>query len=112
MKGWVILDRDGVINRDSPDYIRSLAEWQPLPGSIEAIARRFAVDLRGQPAIGDSLRDLLAAHRAGCRPLLVRTGNGRRTEAQLARASHPELAAVPVYADLAEAAADLIGGRP
>ncbi len=35
----VILDRDGVINEDSPDYIKSAAEWHPLPGSIEAIAR-------------------------------------------------------------------------
>ena len=35
----VILDRDGVINRDSDAYIRSVAEFQPLPGSIEAIAR-------------------------------------------------------------------------
>lgn len=34
----VILDRDGVINEDSDDYIKSLAEWKPLPGSIEAIA--------------------------------------------------------------------------
>ena len=35
----VILDRDGVINHDSDNYIKSLDEWQPLPGSIEAIAR-------------------------------------------------------------------------
>jgi D-glycero-D-manno-heptose 1,7-bisphosphate phosphatase len=37
-KGLVILDRDGVINRDSADFVKSPAEWQPLPGSIEAIA--------------------------------------------------------------------------
>ena len=35
----VILDRDGVINQDSDDYIKSLDEWLPIPGSIEAIAR-------------------------------------------------------------------------
>lgn len=35
----VILDRDGVINEDSPDYIRSAADWIPIPGSLEAIAR-------------------------------------------------------------------------
>lgn len=34
-----ILDRDGVINEDSGDYIKSVAEWRPIPGSIEAIAR-------------------------------------------------------------------------
>jgi D-glycero-D-manno-heptose 1,7-bisphosphate phosphatase len=35
----VILDRDGVINFDSDQYIKSPAEWKPIPGSIEAIAR-------------------------------------------------------------------------
>ena len=35
----LILDRDGVINHDSDDYIKSLEEWVPLPGAVEAIAR-------------------------------------------------------------------------
>jgi D-glycero-D-manno-heptose 1,7-bisphosphate phosphatase len=36
----ILLDRDGVINRDSPGrYVTSVAEWEPLPGSLEAIAR-------------------------------------------------------------------------
>lgn len=35
----IILDRDGVINEDSPDFIKSTQEWRPLPGSLEAIAR-------------------------------------------------------------------------
>lgn len=35
----LILDRDGVINEDSDTYIRTLEEWQPVPGSIAAIAR-------------------------------------------------------------------------
>lgn len=34
-----ILDRDGVINHDSADFIKSPAEWRPIPGSVEAIAR-------------------------------------------------------------------------
>ena len=34
----VILDRDGVINEDSDAYIKSVAEWKPVPGSLEAIA--------------------------------------------------------------------------
>ncbi|BFM18968.1 D-glycero-beta-D-manno-heptose 1,7-bisphosphate 7-phosphatase [Gilvimarinus japonicus] len=37
----VILDRDGVINQDTGDYVRSAEQWQPLPGSIEAIARLY-----------------------------------------------------------------------
>jgi len=35
----LILDRDGVINQDSDAYIKSLDEWIPIPGSIEAIAQ-------------------------------------------------------------------------
>lgn len=35
----VILDRDGVINYDSPSYIKSPDEWRPIPGSLEAIAK-------------------------------------------------------------------------
>lgn len=34
----IILDRDGVINEDSNDFIKSVDEWIPIPGSIEAIA--------------------------------------------------------------------------
>lgn len=37
-RGLVVLDRDGVINEDSADFVKSPAEWQPLPGSVEAIA--------------------------------------------------------------------------
>lgn len=35
----IILDRDGVINEDSDQYIKSPDEWIPIPGSLEAIAR-------------------------------------------------------------------------
>jgi D-glycero-D-manno-heptose 1,7-bisphosphate phosphatase len=35
----VILDRDGTINYDSDHYIKSLEEWRPIKGSLEAIAR-------------------------------------------------------------------------
>lgn len=35
----VILDRDGVINEDSDQYIKSPAEWIPVPGSLEAISK-------------------------------------------------------------------------
>ena len=35
----VILDRDGTINQDSDQYIKSPSEWKPIPGSLEAIAR-------------------------------------------------------------------------
>lgn len=34
----VLLDRDGVINEDSGEFIKSVAEWRPIAGSLEAIA--------------------------------------------------------------------------
>lgn len=39
MKKLIILDRDGVINHDSDEYIKSPSEWQPIDGSLEAIAK-------------------------------------------------------------------------
>ncbi len=168
----VILDRDGVINHDSDQFIKSPQEWLPIPGSLEAIARlcqsgyrvvvasnqsgvgrglfdmatlnaihakmhklvnqaggridavffcphaadskcncrkpkpglfqeialRTHRDLRGVPAIGDSLRDLQAAQAVGARPMLVKTGKGLKT---LAAGQMPE--GTPVYENLAEA---------
>ena len=35
----IVLDRDGVINYDSDDYVKSVDEWIPLPGSMEALAK-------------------------------------------------------------------------
>lgn len=37
--GVVFLDRDGVVNEESADFVRSADQWHPLPGSLEAIAR-------------------------------------------------------------------------
>ncbi len=176
-RGLVILDRDGVINRDSDAFVKSADEWIPLPGSIEAIAalsaagftvtvasnqsglarglfdrsalrsmhrklrrlvdaaggrvdrivvcphgpddgcscrkprpgllhrlaRHYDTTLDGVPVIGDSARDLEAARAAGATPILVRTGNGTRTESSLSG----DLADVLVYDDLAAAAAAL-----
>ena len=42
MVSMVILDRDGVINHDSDHYIKSVDEWVPIDGSLEAIARLSA----------------------------------------------------------------------
>ena len=79
----VILDRDGTINQDSDDYIKSTAEWRPIPGSIEAIARLTQAGYRVVVATNQSgiarglfdttaliaIHDLLqrAAHQAGGR---------------------------------------------
>jgi len=61
----VILDRDGTINHDSDDYIKSPAEWTPIPGSLEAIARLHQAGYRvvvatNQSGIGRGLFDTQA----------------------------------------------------
>jgi D-glycero-D-manno-heptose 1,7-bisphosphate phosphatase len=165
----VILDRDGVINHDSDDYIKSPEEWVPIPGSLEAIARlhregykvivatnqsgvgrglfdmdtlgriharmleavrakggeidaiffcphkpedncdcrkpqpglfweiaeRLKVNLTGVYAVGDSERDVAAARLVSARPVLVRTGKGKRTIKK-----SKALTDVPVFDDL------------
>jgi D-glycero-D-manno-heptose 1,7-bisphosphate phosphatase len=63
----IILDRDGVINDDSPEYIKSVDEWCPIPGSVEAIARLNAAGYRvviatNQSGIARGLYDLEAMH--------------------------------------------------
>jgi D-glycero-D-manno-heptose 1,7-bisphosphate phosphatase len=50
----VILDRDGVINFDSDQYIKSPSEWRPIPGSIEAIARLYQNGFRVAVATNQS----------------------------------------------------------
>lgn len=149
----IILDRDGVINFDSDNYIKSASEWHPIPGSMEAIARlnqsgyqvvvaknqagisrglfdirtlnlihnklhqtaqafgahidaiffcphaadedcgcrkpkpgmlqaigkRYEINLKNIAFVGDSLRDLQAGFSVGCTPYLVKTGKGLKT---------------------------------
>lgn len=78
----IILDRDGVINHDSDDYIRTAAQWQPIDGSIDALARlhhggwtvavatnqsglaRGYYDEVALAAMHDKLRELLARQQA------------------------------------------------
>ena len=184
----LVLDRDGVINEDSDDYIRSLADWHPVPGSIEAIARAsqagyrvaiatnqsglsrgyFSLDdleaihqrlcelveseggsvagifycphlpdegcdcrkpgigllqaiekeLGESPSgawfVGDSLKDLQAARTYGCSPVLVTTGKGEGTAAQLAD-SEVDLenpGAVPIFPNLDAAVTALLADAP
>ncbi len=59
----VILDRDGVINFDSAQFIKSPAEWKPIPGSLEAIAKLNQSGYRvvvatNQSGIGRGLFDM------------------------------------------------------
>ena len=47
---------------------------KPKPGLYHDIGQRFSLDLQSVPAVGESLRDLLAIQSAGCQPHLVLTG--------------------------------------
>src|SRR5438093_10692607 len=66
----IILDRDGVINRDSEQFIKSPDEWRPIPGSLEAISRLNHAGFRvvvatNQSGLGRGLFDmatLIAIH--------------------------------------------------
>lgn len=183
MDKWLILDRDGVINYDSDDFIKSPDEWRPLPGSLEAIARLnqagyrivvisnqsglarqlfdqamleaihnkftrllaqhdgrveqiyycphgpddtcdcrkplpglfkqfakdFGISLNGIIAVGDSVRDLQAAHTAGARAALLQTGKGERSIATIrALPKNDPLHGVSVYKDLADFSEQLL----
>jgi D-glycero-D-manno-heptose 1,7-bisphosphate phosphatase len=49
---------------------------KPLPGMLQAAARRNDIDLENSTMIGDKLADIEAGLAAGCRTILVRTGYG------------------------------------
>jgi D-glycero-D-manno-heptose 1,7-bisphosphate phosphatase len=61
----VILDRDGTINEDRDDYVKSADEWVPIPGALEAIARLnhggwHVVVATNQSGLGRGLFDMAA----------------------------------------------------
>lgn len=170
-KQLVILDRDGVINHDSVEFVKSPDEWQPLKGSLEAIARlsqagyevvvltnqsgvgrglfsadqlaqihgrmiehvrqlgghiqailfcphhpdqgcecrkpktgmyrelgeRLGINFSDVFSVGDSIRDLQAAKDAGANPVLVKTGNGRKSLKKIANNDEHELDGTLVF---------------
>lgn len=174
MTRLILIDRDGVINRDSAAFVKSVAEFIPLQGAIDAMAAlhragfkigvctnqsgvgrglltestlaaiharlvslveaaggkvdglRYCAHLpeagcecrKPRPGllntlmseldeeplhtvfVGDSIRDVQAALAAGCRAVLVRTGNGRQAEAEARKLGVNE-----IYHDLAAFAA-------
>lgn len=78
---------------------------KPKPGMFLQLAAQMQHDLSGVFAVGDSMRDLVAARAAGASPILVTTGYGVQTAAQL---SKNKFAAVPIYKDLAACAEAII----
>ena len=137
-----ILDRDGVINYDSDQYIKSPAEWRPIPGSIEAIARlnqngfRVAV-ATNQSGIGRGLFDMATLNAINDKMMEMVFRQGGRIDAlffcphtaveecgcrkpktgmleEIAARFHTELKGVPLIGDSLKdlQAADAVGGQP
>ena len=77
---------------------------KPENGLFKDIADRFSLDLKGTPAIGDSLRDLQAAASVGAIPMLVLTGKGLETQAADKLPLNTQ-----IYSDLAQVVDSLTG---
>ncbi len=138
----VILDRDGVINHDSDRYIKSPAEWQPLPGSIEAIARLHQGGFRvvvatNQSGIGRGLFDMATLNAMNDKMMELVFRQGGRIDAlffcphtelencdcrkprtgmyrEIAERLHTDLKGVPCVGDALRdlQAAEAVGGQP
>ena len=137
-----ILDRDGVINFDSDNFIKSPAEWRPIPGSIEAIARlnqhgyRIAV-ASNQSGIGRGLFDMATLNAINDKMMEMVFRQGGRIDAvffcphtpseecncrkprtgmfeEIAARFHAELKGVPCIGDSLKdmQAADAVGAQP
>ncbi|MGD8991991.1 MAG: D-glycero-beta-D-manno-heptose 1,7-bisphosphate 7-phosphatase [Desulfobacterales bacterium] len=75
---------------------------KPLPGLIIQAQKKYQIDLAGSVMVGDSAKDIVCAHNAGCgHSILLKTGNYQEAESKLADAG---LHAGHVSADLYDAA--------
>ena len=138
----IILDRDGVINQDSDKYIKSPAEGQPIPGSIEAIARLHQGGFRvvvatNQSGIGRGLFDMATFNAMNDKMMELVFRQGGRIDAlffcphtdlenctcrkprtgmyeEIAARYHMDLKGVPCVGDAIRdlKAAEAVGGQP
>jgi len=86
---------------------------KPKTGLYQELVERLNVSLDKTFSVGDSLRDLIAANDAGATPILVRTGNGKKTMKQLKHSAEsktkgdsstnvPELDELKIFDNLAK----------
>ena len=73
---------------------------KPLPGLMQQIGERYALDLKNVPAVGDSRRDLQAAIAAGCEPHLVLSGKSAELDDDQRAALLAQVPGTQVHADL------------
>ncbi|RQP22997.1 D-glycero-beta-D-manno-heptose 1,7-bisphosphate 7-phosphatase [Piscinibacter terrae] len=82
----IILDRDGTINEDRDDFVKSPEEWVPLPGALEAIARLnhagwHTVLATNQSGLGRGLFDMASLNAMHVRMNSLLTKQGGRIDA-------------------------------
>lgn len=82
----IILDRDGTINEDRDDYVKSAEEWVPIEGSLEAIARLneagfHVVIATNQAALGKGLIDMTALNAMHSKMNKLLAAKGGRVDA-------------------------------
>ena len=82
---------------------------KPLPGLMRDIGKRYGIDLKQVPLVGDTLRDLHAAHAAGCEPHLIRSGRAAALGPESVQAMVDQVPGTRVHADLAAFAEHLLG---
>ena len=82
----VILDRDGTINADSDDFVKTADEWLPLPGSLEAIAKLnhagwHVVVVSNQSGLGRGLFDVASLNAMHAKMHKLLAAHGGRIDA-------------------------------
>lgn len=82
----VILDRDGTINSDSDEFVKTPEEWLPLPGALEAIARLnhagwHVVIASNQSGLGRGLFDVASLNAMHAKMLKLLAAKGGRIDA-------------------------------
>ncbi len=82
---------------------------KPLPGLLNQIEAALNLPVAGAWYVGDSLKDVQAARSKSCKPILVRSGKGRATEARLPAEERQRL---PVFDTLADAAEYILSLDP
>ena len=82
---------------------------KPLPGLMRDIGKRYGIDLKHVPLVGDTLRDMQAAHAAGCQPHLIRSGRAAVLGPELIKDIVDQLPGTRVHDDLAAFAEYLLG---
>ncbi len=78
---------------------------KPSPGMLQEIGERFQMNLNKVFFVGDTISDMKAATAAGVKPVLVRTGKGKKTESLMGENNFLH---IPVHNDLMSAVEDIL----